>query len=476
MKTTNASNISQKANYAFEFGEPLRSSGIFYFKSSKNFKTTISFLNYWQIRQNITIRPIANIRDMHGNLVKREFLEFTSGMVINYSPNLNKEFEGSIEIEIFSLNNLRIPYAALMATYRTDESVSMVHGYARVYSQHEVEEGRTITNGNEACIPLSSNSISEVVFHNGNEIMSEQIAQITINFDNNDHYAHQINIPEMSPFETKKINLTSLIPEKFNQWKFAEAYISFKLKNAFTRVLCIQRDEDGKDFQVTHSDFNYQIHKTDHVTVSSAFTPVPKILGVGENYQIMTWGANEQLSVTVDANPNTVKFTGTKPIALTVDKPKIIVYKADENEKLPSRIHNAIIIQSNSKKLPAICNLGISHAERPPKKMWWALVSANDKKCGLSFSALEDIYGLVKNEIANVRLYSEFSTDYLDANIPLQDLLKRATFSLEEIFPDYIDFLRGGYGYITFYSEYGGLILFTYILHNSGSLTVEHGF
>ena len=59
--------------------------------------------------------------------------------------------------EIFSKKDLAIPYAAVMAIYKTEKSTSMTHSYARSYSKREIKEGRTICTGNEGCWVIRDN-------------------------------------------------------------------------------------------------------------------------------------------------------------------------------------------------------------------------------------------------------------------------------------------------------------------------------
>ena len=47
-----------------------------------------------------------------------------------------------------------------------------------------------------------------------------------------------------------------------------DASISFRVVDAFTRMLIGNERNDGSDFQATHSNFNYSKHETDHVEVS----------------------------------------------------------------------------------------------------------------------------------------------------------------------------------------------------------------
>lgn len=77
---------------------------------------------------------------------------------------------------------MRIPYAAIMAIYESTESISMVHSYARAYSQHEIEEKRTITIGEESCWTLRDNldTTSFSVIHNGPNQHERQIIKLAV--------------------------------------------------------------------------------------------------------------------------------------------------------------------------------------------------------------------------------------------------------------------------------------------------------
>ncbi|QWE07118.1 hypothetical protein [Polynucleobacter sp. JS-JIR-5-A7] len=474
----NAKSISQKSNYAGDFGEVLRSSGFFYCKQTKVFKTTISFLNYWHVRQDIEICAIANIRNLDGELIRRERLSFEGGFVINYSPNFTEDFEGSIEIEIFSLKNLRIPYAALMAIYEAPKSISMVHGYARAYSQHEIEEKRTITNGNEACIPLIRDGITELIFHNGDSASPKQSATLNIRLDSGEEINANIDIESLKPFQTKKVALSKFFEHHKYKWEIAEAKFSFNLSNAFTRVLCVTKSASDEEFQVTHSDFNYQIHKTDSIKDSWGIVPIPKSLIKSPIYKLITWGANEQFDANIlPPNKTSSLFSGIELNVTDVEPGSIVKYVSHSNKPFPSRIHNAIYIRPPGNYLPAICNLGVFHKERPPKKMWWAVVgSGKNISTNISVSALTDIYGLPGDITVNIRLYSEYSRDYLSMEIELSKLLEKISTPLQEIFPESNAFLHDSFGYITFFSEYGGTVLFTEMIHSNESVTIEHGF
>ena len=141
------SKINQKENFNLNFGHCLRSSSIFYLPPQP-IKTKIIFSNYWLFKNNIRVFLLASYRNMEGKLIKREELNFKNKNVLEID---SEGIMGSCEIEAFSSVDLRIPYSAIMVVYETKEAISMVHSYSRIYSNIEVEEEKTISDGHEGC-------------------------------------------------------------------------------------------------------------------------------------------------------------------------------------------------------------------------------------------------------------------------------------------------------------------------------------
>ncbi len=214
--------INQADHFKQNFGEVLRSSAIFYYRESADFQTTISFMNYWKIKRDLQVGVVASVREMSGKLIKRERLEFQSGTVINYRPSLAElglgaafVFEGSIEIEVFCLKNLVIPYAAIMAIYESKFGISMVHSYARAYSLHEIEENRCISMGEEGCWTLKDTDANRSfgVFHNGSKAVSPQEITLRVISGNSQKREACFEIPKLNPYQTLKITPSLVIPD-----------------------------------------------------------------------------------------------------------------------------------------------------------------------------------------------------------------------------------------------------------------------
>ena len=139
--------------------------------------------------------------------------------------------------------DLRIPYAAVMVSYEAKKSLSMVHSYSRTYSSYEVEEGRTISVGREACWTLrdTENVSSFCVFHNGSRSQSPQTLVLNVRNSNGHNMSAEISISELQPYETFLLtpsdhfqNLT-----EFLAGMPGSASLDFIVEAAFTRKLSV---------------------------------------------------------------------------------------------------------------------------------------------------------------------------------------------------------------------------------------------
>ena len=144
---------------------------------------------------------------MDGSLVERKEYRFEERNVINFSELEGQNFEGSVEVEVFAAQNMVIPYSAIMVIYENQNSISMTHSYGRVYSPHEIEEGRTVMNGEESCWTIrDTDSIkSFAVFHNGTGIQPAQTLKLQVLNHKNESKTYNYNIDELKPYASVKV-------------------------------------------------------------------------------------------------------------------------------------------------------------------------------------------------------------------------------------------------------------------------------
>ncbi len=469
--------ISQADNYENKFGEVFRSSAIFWVKNSSQIHTTISFSNYWKYKNNIDVSILLNLRKLSGELIYRKNIDFEENFVCNYSPP--EDFEGSVEIEAFSIKNMRIPYAAIMAIYESTESISMVHSYARAYSQHEIEEKRTITIGEESCWTLRDNldTTSFSVIHNGPNQHERQIIKLAVRNFLGKEQVTQIELQPMAPFETIIIEPKNYFENLIN-WlgnKPGNARISFKLKDGFTRMLCGVKKNDDSQIQLTHSNFDYSSHETDKITdgILRAYMRTPNVNGDFKQ-EIVVYPDNSFGEYISKIDEKERKFLTGDIHRMTFENnlgKNVEFYRTDNI--LPTRIVTALRLNSNESIVPAECSLGITHHKRPKKHFHWMLVSKKFKS-QICWADYQEIYGGCPEDADFVlKLYTPESTEEITKKFKKFELPNSNLIELCNIFDD--TYLTDNFCYLSIWCSYGGLMIFS-TMEKCNSITIEHSF
>lgn len=464
--------IDQDANYRGDFGTVFRSSAIFY--KPENVRTTISVSNYWDFKNQLEVGVVLTKRMLSGELVSRSEHRFTESNVLNFV--LDDLVQGSIEIESFSSRNLRIPYSAVMAVYETDTSVTMVHSYGRNHSLIELEDDKCLTLGRESCWTIrSSGKIKNTaVFHNGHLAVPEQTGVLILTRLDGRDEKYIFNMPRINPFETYLFDIDQICSgyKEFLGNRDGWATVHFENSTAFTRLLIMWYDLETRELQVTHSNFDYADHETNTVTSSlPAFMKLPKIDQLGHlsatvypkfvpgRYEAK-WG-NEiwpfENGFTKEMTNSSIEFRRLDGL-------------------LPARIVTGIIGNNHGNCLPFECSVGVFHERRPPKRFHWAIVSKrlNSK---IYITDYREIYTTSENSIELIiSLYNPHNTIVetvscsFDSVDELPDFLDPV-----ELFGKKWDMLGEDFGYVSLFSHYGGLALFSSIEKNQ-AFSLEHSF
>lgn len=479
-KKNNASYISQKDNFSGNHGYVVRSSAIFYYKKTKELKTTISFMNYWKIKRSLEVMIIASTRSMSGELILRDALNFCASHVINYRPAVSDNFEGSVEIEVFGNTNMVIPYAAVMAVYETCKSISMVHSYGRTYSPHEVEENRTISNGNESCWTIRDDSITRsfCVFHNGYNLCPPQDISLTLTNASGEKAEVVFSIEALAPYQSVKIcprdHFSNI--ERFLGGQAGNASLSYELANAFTRLLVGNETKD--EMQVTHSNFNYAIHETD--LVGHGKQAYMNIVNADfDNASVVIYPDCHSGHYTMLTDHDKYDFDGSKRLEIPITKGTLVKFKRHDGT-LPTRIVTAFSGNNTSAvTLPFECSLGIHHDEYPKKRSHWGLIACS-KNCRsrIISQCQNELFGEIKDvHFIDIRIFTFNSNETLSTHLIEEDITTLHSGQyIDEIFPECEDFLGGDFGYIYITTNYPGLSCFTTLENEAGSMTFEHTF
>ncbi|NML45799.1 hypothetical protein HHL11_18775 [Ramlibacter sp. G-1-2-2] len=469
--------ISQKDHFQGNFGEVYRSSALFWARTDASVRTTISLTNYWKYKNNTEVAVLLNARTLDGRLAGRTRVDFGASEVFEYSPPAG--FEGSIEVEAFAAKNMRIPYAAVMAVYECADSVSMVHSYSRAYSQHEVEDGRTITVGEESCWTLRDDAQQESfgVFHNGPVPAPAQVARLSVRNATGEERTAAIRLPELRPFETVVVVPGEHVPalSAFLAGQAGNARLSFRVEASFTRMLCAVRRRDGTQLQVTHSNFDYSRHRTDHVEVRAlkAFMALPRYGDSAIRREVVVYpdadpgeysvGSDEQPFV-----PGRILARGCGPAA-----DELVFARRDG--ALPTRIVTGMRLYPGAAGvIPAECSLGVVHGERPRKHFAWMLVSAR-LACELSWVDYRQVYGGCPDDAEVVfHLYTARRKEPWKKSLRYGELPAAGHATLGGLFGEAVA-CGDEFGYLTAWCSYGGLQWFS-ALRKKGAITIEHAF
>lgn len=470
--------ISQRDNYAANFGAVFRSSAIFWSKNGDGVKTTISFCNYWLYKNSLEVGVILTLRTLEGNLLQRIPVSFETSDVFNFvAPD---SFEGSVEVEVFCAKNLRIPYAAIMAVYETSESISMVHSYARAYSQHEIEERRVITEGRESCWTLRETDrlTSFCVFHNGSLPCAEQTIELGVRNHHGLERTCSFELPALNPYQTCILEPRRYFPE-IAAWLGGEpgnGRMRFRLNGGFTRMLCGIRDLTDGQIQVTHSNFDYSIHETDVIEEGSlkAYMLSPDV-GPGRSQEIVVYPDSRQGRYRFDDGSISDRYETGSIYRRSYDSHAgRCVSFATEESSLPTRIVTGLRINSDLDVVPAECSLGVVHHETPKKHFAWMLVS-REFNSSISWTDYREVYGGCPEEAKLVfKLYRPGKKGALSKEYTFGALPASGTIGLDEIFDEPLDLDRS-FGYLTTWCSYGGLVFFSTI-QKGRSISIEHSF
>ena len=466
--------ISQKENYAGNFGDVLRSSAMFWARNDDKVRTTISFSNYWMYKNNLVVAVLINVRDMSGRLLSRHPVSFEKSEVCNFTPP--DDFEGSVEVEVFGNRNMRIPYAAIMAIYETADAISMVHSYGRAYSQHEIEDGRTISIGEESCWTLRDGEglVSFAAFHNGSFPQPAQEVTLRVRNHRGFETATMFRLDALAPFETVVVTPAEHFGDlgKFLDDQPGNARISYALAGGFTRMLCGIRRPDWSELQVTHSNFDYSAHDTDKLDGGVAYMVTPTV-PADRRQEIVVYPDTSEGDYHASFGEE-IDFSTGDIVRLPFDDsaPRTVAFTR-KDDILPTRIVTALRLHGPEGTIPAECSLGVIHGARPPKSSAWMPVS-QEFNSRIHWADYAEVYGGCPDDATwDCSLYSVTRKEPYQATLRFGDFADKPYLSVEEMFGQ-VD-LGGEFGYLSLRSSYGGLMIFS-TLQKGDSMTMEHSF
>lgn len=194
-----------------------RSSAIFPVLQTDKISSRILFLGYWFLKRNIKeIASVITLRDLGGTILARHTISITDAKTyrVELADELeragrggNSPFEGSLEIEFFSNQNLVFPFPAVVINYYGNAFSTVVHTAQRVYNDYDDK-----TKNSDTAVPESGFNIycddgiePFICLINGCVKVENSTLRLQIVNHEQEVMECSIDLGDLAPYETKWI-------------------------------------------------------------------------------------------------------------------------------------------------------------------------------------------------------------------------------------------------------------------------------
>lgn len=244
----------------------LRASSIFPVFQYEGVTSRVLFMGYWFVKRNITaLTQVTTLRDAQGVVLLRSISPLTeakafrielSDLLLKAGKNKNEDFEGTIEVEFFSLQNLVFPFPALLVNYYGKDFSTCVHTAQRVYNNYEDMQANGETKVPEAGFNVYStpNLRPFITLLNG----PEKCVNSHLHLECFNHQGHilkeHVSLGDLAPYQSKTIFLNELLPlDSFLNNHVGTMRIAFDVKWVFPRLLVGNRQNNPPAMAITHT-------------------------------------------------------------------------------------------------------------------------------------------------------------------------------------------------------------------------------
>ena len=258
-----------------------RGSTIFSIIESDYISTKITFLGYWLLKRNIKeVGIVLSLRDEFGTLLccqKKTINEAKAFKVdvIDILETVNwdnsKDFIGSLEIEVFSSQDMFFPYPAFCVVYHGEDFSSSVHSVGRIYNDIEDMLENTSVSVPETGFDICSGEGFEpfFTFTNGAVENSNGIVNYRI-VGSSEIVEGSFELGVLKPFETKFVTLKDYIDlEKILGGEKGAISLDHNFQGFFPRFLCGNFENDRKSVSITHTFYDSTSIDTDDAYISA---------------------------------------------------------------------------------------------------------------------------------------------------------------------------------------------------------------
>lgn len=223
----------------------------------------VVYLNYWTLKNGIARDKLAinfRIYDTKGNAVLKISKEMgkahnqvsTRALLDEYTHCDTDNFEGMLEVEITSLENIRFPFPGIVGIYQAGDLFSAVHAAGRVKNPDEAQHVIYTQETNWTC---KSGPKVTSFFHYFNGPTLPQTETISVKLRSRDGAViatRDVSIAHLPPFGSQIFYVEDIFPGMAFE---NDAFISVTLEHnsIFPRLVVGNYFRDSNFLEVTHS-------------------------------------------------------------------------------------------------------------------------------------------------------------------------------------------------------------------------------
>ncbi len=257
-----------------------RASGIFFVVVNKHTDTLISFMNYWREKNHLAkVGALVTLRDSEGSKVLRQYFsvdDFVYQISVKNLLESSESFTGSIEVEIFSAEDLKFQFPAIMVFYETPKGISFVHTNQRIYNNAEDQQRGEGFNAWQTGFDLhASKGLEPFVFCvNGPKSSEDTQVELKVINHNGDVMNETISLGSIPPYGSRNLRLLTYSGiADFLGTEPGFCKLNVDLENVHLRFACGNVSNDQSWLSITHSYFDTTTHHDYYDVKESSGSP-----------------------------------------------------------------------------------------------------------------------------------------------------------------------------------------------------------
>lgn len=244
-----------------------RSAAIFFVWVGPGIDTWVSFMNYWREKNgNAAVSALLTLRTADGQTISRDFFtvdQFTYQFSVRDLVKSQATFTGSLEVELFSTQDLKFSYPALEMFYVSPAGVSFVHSNQRVYNSVDDMDRNASLNPWQTGFDIAVNEryTSYLTLVNGPRPVHDSTALLKVYNASGEALEAVIPLGDLPPYASRLVLLDDVPSIRtFLGQETGFCKVTFDAFGVFLRIACGILARDRSRVEVTHSYYDCNHH------------------------------------------------------------------------------------------------------------------------------------------------------------------------------------------------------------------------